>query len=60
MTALLFGVLVFAAVIVVTGLILLAVVVRQTWHSRGEWAEEDREAGEDPRRGRADDTWTGF
>jgi hypothetical protein len=46
--------LVIVAVIVAAGFVLLIFVVRDAWPSRGEWAEEDRAAGEDTRRGIAD------
>jgi hypothetical protein len=42
------------AVIVVAGLVLLVVVLREAWPSRDRWAEEDRAAGEDTRRDAAD------
>jgi len=42
------------ALIAVSGLVLLVFVVLDAWPSRGEWAEEDRIAGEDTRRGIAD------
>ena len=50
-------VLVIVAVFVVAGLILVALILRDTWSSRGDWAEEDREAGEDTRRDSLDRDW---
>ena len=57
MTAVLVVALAIIAVIVVAGVILLALILRETWSSRGEWADEDRDAGEDPRRGVLDKDW---
>lgn len=50
--------LVIIAVIVVAGLVLFVIVLCDALRSRHEWAEEDRAAGEDLRRGMADkDFW---
>ena len=50
--------LVIVAVFVAAGLVLLVIVLREALRSRGEWAEEDRAAGEDLRRGISDkDFW---
>ena len=54
MTALLVIAIAIVAVVVAGGVVVLVIVLREAWPSRGEWAEEDRAAGEDPRRGVAD------
>lgn len=60
MSAVVVVALVIVAVIIVAGVVVLVIVVREAWPSRREWAEEDRAAGEDPRRGVADkDFWAG-
>jgi hypothetical protein len=48
-------------VFVAVGLILVTLIVRETWGSRHECAKEDQEAGEDERRGATDkDWWAGW
>lgn len=54
MSTMLWIVLVIAAVCVVAGLTSVALVLRETWSSRHEWAAEDREADDDEGRGVAD------
>ncbi|HEX2400318.1 MAG TPA: hypothetical protein VFC01_31490 [Mycobacterium sp.] len=59
MSAVVVVALVIVAVIIAAGIVVLVIVLREAWPSRGEWAEEDRAAGEDPRRGLAEDFWAG-
>jgi hypothetical protein len=52
--------LVIVAVIFAAGLVVLVFVTRDAYRTRDQWAEEDRAAGEDLRRGVADkDFWAG-
>jgi hypothetical protein len=52
--------LVIVAVIFAAGLVVLVFVTRDAYRTRDQWAEEDRAAGEDLRRGAADkDFWAG-
>lgn len=57
MSVVMWVVLVIVALFVIAGLVLVAVILRETWSSRRQWADEDREAGEDTRRGIADKDW---
>ena len=57
MTALLVIAIAIVAVVVAGGVIVLVMVLREAWPSRGEWAEEDRAAGVDPRRSKGENSW---
>lgn len=46
--------LVIVAAIIAAAVAFLVIVVRQAWSGRGNWAEEDRIAGEDTRRDASD------
>jgi hypothetical protein len=60
MTAVVVVALVIVAVIVAAGLVVLVLVTRDAYRTRDQWAEEDRAAGADLRRGLADkDFWAG-
>ena len=50
MTAVVAVALVIVAMILAAGLVVLVFVTRDAYRTRGQWAEEDRVAGVDPRR----------